>query len=133
MQKTDNLSKSKSKTDFGDRMKTAADARKALLEKWRLMVEAASDPAVLEQQAIQQAAAVARAERDALRAAKKEAAKAQAIADRKAAQEAVKDQLIAEEAAREAAAAESAAARLALSIQGKAARDARYAARKARR
>jgi hypothetical protein len=107
--------------NFADRQKAAQEARKNILEKFRAK-PGPDDPAVLRRQA----------EREALAA---ERAKA------KLAREAAK----AEQAAREAAAAaeaaaqlqrekeEAAARELALEAERKAARDARYAARKRRK
>ncbi len=137
MKKADNRTESKAVAGFGDRLKTAATARKAQLEKWRLNLVDVNDPAFQERQAALRAAAdaeaAAQAKRDEQRLAEKIAAREKAIADRKAAQQAIEDQSIAEQAAREAAKAEEAAALIALSEQRKAARDARYAARKARK
>lgn len=133
MRKVDRQSKSKVIADFGERMNVAAAAKKALLEKWQANKVDVNDPAYQEQLAIRQAAAAAKAEREAKRKAEKDAAKAQAIADRKAALEAAEAQAIAEQAAKEAAETEAAAALIALEAQRKAARDARYAARKARK
>lgn len=132
MQKVDKRSKTKAVAGFGERMNAAAAAKKALLEKFQANKVDVNDPAFLEQQAARQAAAAARAEREAQRKAEKDAAKAQLIADRKAAQEAAEAQAIADQAAREAAEIADAEAKIALAAQQKAARDARYAARKAR-
>lgn len=105
---------------FADRLGAAANAKKALLEKFREQ-PGADDPAVAERQAARQAAAIAREAR---------------AAERKAAREAQKAAEIAEQAAREANEAREAAERaereVALEAERKAARDARYAARKAR-
>ena len=138
MQKVNTRTKSKTVADFGERMSTAAAAKQALLEKWRANKVDVNDPAYLEQQAARQAAAAARAERDAQRKAEKDAAKAKALADQLAALEAAKVPCgpindFAEEEARIAAEAEAAAALVAMEEQRKAARDARYAARKARK
>ena len=133
MQKVDRKSGSKAVAGFGERMNTAAAARKALVENWRANKIDVTDPAYLEQQAVRQAAAAARAERDALRKAEKEAAKAQAVADRKAAQAAAEAQVVADREAQLAARVEAEAARVAREAEAKAARDARYAARKARK
>ncbi|CAA7621327.1 DUF6481 family protein [Magnetospirillum sp. SS-4] len=133
MQKVDKPGKGKGVAGFDERKNAAAAAKKAMLEKWQANKIDVTDPAYLEQQAIRQAAAAARAERDALRKAEKEAAKAQAIADRKAAQDAAAAQVVADRLAAEAAEAEAEAAQIALQAQQKAARDARYAARKARK
>ncbi len=133
MPKVDTRSKSKAVAGLGERMNAAATARKALVEKWQANKVDVTDPAFLEQQAVRQAAAALRTERDARRKAEKDAAKAQAIADRQAAQEAALLQTIADEAARETAKADAAALLIVQTEQRKAARDARYAARKARK
>ena len=93
--------------NFNDRRSTSADAKKALLERFRAR-PAADDPEIQARLAERQKIAEARA----ARTAEREAAK-QAEAERRAA----------EAAEREAA----------MEIERKAARDARYAARKARR
>jgi hypothetical protein len=103
------------------------------LEKWQASKVDTNDPAFLEQQAVRQAAVAVRNERDARRKAERDAAKAQVIADRKAVHEAALLQSIADQAAREAAEVEAAALLIAQGDQQKAARDARYAARKARK
>jgi hypothetical protein len=110
---------------FGERMNTAADAKKAMLEKFRAR-PGVDDPAVLERQAARQAVSLAREARS---------------IERKAAREADAARQAAEQAAREADAArltaelqaEQVARDAALEAERKAARDARYAARKARR
>ena len=106
---------------FGDRLSAAAAAKKAMLERFHAM-PGPDDPAVKEQQAARKAVSEAREIR---------------IAERKAAREAEAQRQAAEQAAREAEerrlAAEAAAQAVALEAQRKAARDARYAARKARR
>ncbi|MBK1666408.1 hypothetical protein CKO10_18405, partial [Rhodospirillum rubrum] len=103
MQKVGKQSKTQGAVGFGDRISSAAAARKAQLEKWRPSKLDVNDPAVQEQLALRQAAAAAREERELQRKAEKKAAKAQAIADRKAAEEAAAAQLIADEEARQAA------------------------------
>jgi hypothetical protein len=106
---------------FSERLDTAAKARKALLEKFKAQ-PAPDDPAVLERQAARKAAADARDAR---------------LAERKAAKDAEAARLAAEQSAKAEEAAVR-AAELAARIEAekaarKAARDARYAARKARR
>ena len=133
MQKVDKRAKSKNVVGFGERMDVAAAAKKALLERLQAKKVDVNDPAYIAQQAAKQAAAAAREERDALRRAEKEAAKAQLVADRKAAQEALEAQVVADKLAAEAAEAEAAEALILKEQQAKAARDARYAARKARK
>jgi hypothetical protein len=135
MPKVDTRGKSKAVAGFGERMTAATTAKKALLEKWQWQANKVdvNDPAFLEQQAARQAASALRAERDSQRKAERDAVKAQAIADRKAALEAAQLQTLAEQAAREADKVEAAALLIAQTEQRKAARDARYAARKARK
>jgi hypothetical protein len=111
-----------------DRLATAAKAKEAMLERFRAR-PGPNDPALLEQQAARKAVAEARDARNAERRAAREAEATRLAAEKAAAVEARKVQA-AEEAAAAAAAAEHAAALPALQ---KAARDARYAARQARR
>jgi hypothetical protein len=109
------------RTNFDDRISAAAAAKQALLERFRAK-PTVGDPAWEEKQAELKAIAEAR---DA-RAAERKAAK-DAEAARLAAEEAAK------QAAKLAAAAESKAKATALEAERKAARDAKYAARKARK
>lgn len=107
--------------NFNDRMTTAANARKAVIEKFR-KVPGPNDPAVLQRQAEMKALADARDVRATLRKAEREAAALEA----KRQQEVLAREKAAEEAA--------AAVRTRLEeAERKAARDARYAARKARK
>lgn len=133
MQKVDTRGKSKTVAGFGERINSATAAKKAMLEKWQANKVDVNDQAFLERQAIRQAADAARIARDAQRRAEKDSLKAQAIADQKAAQKAVEMQAIADQIARDAAKDEAATALIVLDEQRKAARDARYAARKARK
>jgi hypothetical protein len=109
------------RTNFDDRISAAAAAKQALLERFRARPRP-DDPAEIERQAGLKAIADARDAR---------------VAERKAAKEAEAARLAAEEAARRAAEQEAAkqakAQERALEAQRKAARDARYAARKARK
>ena len=112
---------------FSERLGAAAAARKAQLEKFRAK-PGPDDPATVERQAARRAATIAR---DA-RAAERKTAKAQVAAkeaERHAAEQA-------ERAMREAdalrVAADQAARDVTMLAEQKAARDARYAARKAR-
>lgn len=118
-------------TAFNERLNTAADAKKAALEKFRGK-PGPDDPAVIERQAARQALSAARearaAERqvareaEALREAAEHSAR-QAEAARQASEQAVLDaKLRGEQTARDEA----------LEAQRKIDRDARYAARKAR-
>src|SRR3954451_11823861 len=106
---------------FSDRLHAAAAAKKAALERFHTR-PGLDDPAVREQQAARKAISDAREVR---------------IAERQAAREAEAARQAAEQAACEAEerrlAAETAARAMALEAERKAARDARYAARKARR
>ena len=113
-------------------MNSAAQAKQAALEKFRAR-PGPDDPAVIEQQAARVAARDARearkAERDAARAV--EAARR---AEEKAAREAEAARVAAEEAAAAAALeAEQAERDAELKVKQKAARDLKYAKRKARR
>jgi hypothetical protein len=109
------------RTNFDDRISAAAAAKQALLERFRAR-PAADDPGEIARQAALKAIADARDVR---------------AAERRAAKEAELARLAAEEAAKKAAAdlaAKEARARAAaLEAERKAARDAKYAARKARR
>jgi hypothetical protein len=128
--KRSETSRSKEKR-FDDRLTTAANAKKAQLEKF-LAKFAANEPGFAERQSARQMIAAAReirvAERKAVRlkreaqAAAEEAARAAAIA----AEQIAHDVAVAERVASEAAGA------LVREVEQKIARDARYAARKAR-
>ena len=115
-------------TDLQDRQKNASEARKAMLQKFLAKAE---DP-ILEQRraeraAIEAARRVRQAEREEARKREEERLAAEAAA--RAAAEAEAKRLAEEEAARKAK--EDADAMLRLLAEQKAARDARYAARKA--
>ena len=100
------------------------------MEKWRLNQVRITDPIFLEQQqALHQTAATAREAREVLRKAEKNASRER----HEAALKAIEVQSAADQAARETAEVESAAALAVVADQRKAARDARYAARKAKR
>ncbi len=92
--------------NFGDRLKAAAKAKQALLEKARAKAPA-NDPKFAERQAARREVSIAREAR---------------VSERKAAKLAAKIREAAEQEARE----------IVLEAERKAARDARYAARKAR-
>ena len=114
---------------FRDRLNAAAEAKKALLEKFRAKA-GPDDPAVVERQAARQAVSEARDVRDVARKAAREedAVRRAAEAEQRAADAARE---AAAQAARDAEAkAETAARDAALKAEQKAARDARYAARK---
>ena len=112
---------------FNERLSAAAEARKVQLDKFRAK-PGPNDPAVVERQAARRAAVIARD----VRAAERKIAKAQLAAkeaERHAAEQA-------EKAMQEANALQKAAGQAARDVtsltEQKAARDARYAARKAR-
>jgi membrane protein involved in colicin uptake len=116
---------------FNDRLNAAATARKAQLEKFRARPEV-SDPEFAERRlardAVREAREAREAERKAERKAQAEREAAEAVARREA-EEAERKALEAEQA-REAA--EAVVRHQAEEAERKAARDARYAARKAR-
>jgi hypothetical protein len=109
------------RTNFDDRLSAAAAAKQALLERFRAR-PGVGDPAWEEQQAALKAIADARDVRNAERKAAKEAEAARVAAE-----------LAAQRTQQQIAAAEAKARALALEAERKAARDARYAARKARK
>jgi hypothetical protein len=122
----------------GDRIAAAANAKKAMLEKFKAKPPP-DDPAVLERQAAQKAILEAREARAAERRAARDAEAAR-IAAEKAALVAEQERQAIEQAAylarkandAAAAQAEYKARALALAAEQKAARDLRYAKRKAR-
>jgi hypothetical protein len=106
---------------FSDRQKAAQDARKNLLNKFKSQ-PGPDDPAVVAKRAEREALAVKRAEAKALREAEK------------AEQKRRDEEAVAQEAARIAREAEEAVSKAAeAEADQKAKRDARYAARKAKR
>jgi hypothetical protein len=111
--------------EFSDRISAAANAKKSLLEKFQARPKA-DDPEVAAKLAARQASRAARDQRLAARKAEREAAEAARRAAEQAAAEAERIRLEAE------AKAEAERERLMLAEQ-KSARDARYAARKARK
>ena len=126
------------KTSFDDRLNAAANAKKAQLEKFRAR-SGGKDPGFAERQAARQAVGVARDARAVgrntarlagiAREADEQAARDAAAKAEQAARDAAAE---AEQAARDADVARQAADDVALQAERKAARDARYAARKAR-
>ena len=112
---------------LSERLSAAAGAKKALLDKFKAQ-PGVNDPAFMEREEARLAVRVAREAREAERNAAREARKAaeqealQAEQAERAAREALAAQEIAEQAKRQVATA----------AEAKAARDARYAARKAR-
>jgi hypothetical protein len=119
---------------FLDRQTAAAKARKAEAEKFLARTKYdPNDPAVIEREAKRRAIAEAREVRAAHRQAQKEAAEAERLARLEAERLAQEEALRLEAIAREIAAAEKRAADEALEAERKLERDARYAARKARK
>ena len=118
--------------DLKERLNTAAEAKRAMLERFRAK-PAADDPAVIEREEARKALAAARETRVAERKTAKEAEAARLAAEQ-AEREADATRQAAEAAVREAALkAEEEEREAALEIERKAARDARYAARKNRK
>ncbi|HBK05609.1 MAG TPA: hypothetical protein DDZ81_07060 [Acetobacteraceae bacterium] len=121
LKRTPSTKPAHARTNFDDRISAAAAAKQALLERFRAR-PSPDDPAEIERQAALKAIADARDAR---------------AAERRAAKEAEAQRLAAEAAARKAAelaAAQEAKRQAALlEAERKAARDAKYAARKARR
>ncbi len=117
--------KTYTKTTLSERLSTAANAKKALLDKFRAR-PAADDPDVVARGEARKAISESRE----TRAAEREAARAEEQA-REAAERAGREVAAQEQQAREAA--ETAEREAALEIERKAQRDARYAARKARK
>jgi membrane protein involved in colicin uptake len=120
---------------YNDRLSTQAEARKAMLEKFKAR-PSADDPDVMARQAERIAIAEARAEREAKRKAEREAEAARIAAEKKAEQERLAAEKLAREIAekerQEREERERAERDRNLEADRKAARDARYAARKAR-
>ena len=114
-------------TSFDDRLGAAANAKKAELEKFRAR-SGTNDPAFAERQSARHAIRVARDARTSERNASRLADVAHEAAEKTARDAAVE----AEQTASDAEVARHAAHDVALQAEHKAARDARYAARKAR-
>jgi hypothetical protein len=114
--------------DFKDRQKAAAEAKKAMLERHRAL---AADPAAAEKQAARIAVIEARKIRDAEREAAKKLRAVQKAEEAARAAEAAKLEQQKKLEAEALIAAEEAEKGEALLAEQKAARDARYAARKA--
>jgi hypothetical protein len=121
LKRTPSTKPAHARTNFDDRISAAAAAKQALLERFRAR-PTAGDPAWIEQQAALKAISDARDIRIAERKAAKEAEAARVAAELAA--QRVRDQVAAAEAKARAAAQEA---------ERKAIRDARYAARKARK
>ena len=128
------------RVDFGDRLATAAAAKQALLEKAKAKAKA-NDPELLKKQAERAAIAAAREARENERREAKRAEEARIAAEREAARIAAEEAAAAAAAEAAAAAAAEEAERVArrkakpvlTEAEQKAARDARYAARKPRK
>jgi hypothetical protein len=114
---------------FADRLSTAGNAKQAMAAKFKQR-PGVDDPASVERRAAQVAVSVAREARKAEREASRKAEAERIAAEREAQTAAAAVQKAADD---ERNAAEKAASDAALEIQQKAARDARYAARKARK
>lgn len=117
------------KDTFGDRLQAAAKAKQALLERAKAK---ANDPALAEKRAAHAALAAEREKREAQRSAEKRAAEERAAAERAAAEAARHEAERLEAERRETEERAEADRLVALAAEQKAARDARYAARKAR-
>jgi len=110
---------------FTDRLTAAAKAREAALEKFKARPKP-DDPEMIERAVARKAAAEARAAREAERLADRAARQ-----EREAAEKVARE--IAEAAGKAAAEQHAAAEKVRLAAEQKAARDARYAARKSRK
>lgn len=117
---------------FADRLGTAEKARKAMLERVRAM-PSADDPTVIERKAARQAISAAREVRQAERESDRVAAQAREAEVQLTRQADEQEQRLAKEAAEAIERAQEAERQAALEVGQKAARDARYAARKARK
>ena len=122
--------------NFQDRQASAAKAKQALLEKFRSR-PAADDPAVQQRDAERRAVVEARKQREAEKAEKRRLEEIERQ-KRLAAEEAARVQALADQQRREAEeaelkAAEEAELKVMIEAEKKAERDARYAARKARK
>ena len=111
--------------NFSERLRTAADAKNTMLEKFRAR-PAADDPAVVARQEARRAISDARETRKAEQEATRRVQDAHEAAEREARE-------IAEQEQRNFEAVKALAREADLEIERKAARDARYAARKARK
>ena len=119
---------SKAVPSFGDRMGTAAAAKNAAIERFRTL-PGPDDPAV----AARRATRVAIAEAREVRSAERQAARQAEVARQAAEQAAEAAAQVARDAEARRLVAEAAAQAEAVKAEQKAARDGRYAARKARR
>lgn len=116
---------------FADRLKTAAEAKKKLLERFKTAPKP-DDPALVAKRAEREVIAAAREERRAERDRLKREENARQLAEAAAATEAANAEARAEAEAREAEAKNRIARVIADEAERKAERDRRYAARKAR-
>ncbi len=123
--------------DFADRMSTAAEATKARLERAARAKEEADNPAAVERRVAREAVKTARAVRTAERRAAESAQKARQVTEIAAAHAAASAAQAAARKAEEEASEAEFAARIErealLDAERQTARDARYAARKARK
>jgi len=127
---------SKFDPNFTDRLKSGAEAKQAALEKFRAKAKAGetADAAEIAARAQAQEAKLAkRAAAELARRSRHEEVKAAKLAEIEAAKQAEADRVAAELAAAEASRREAQKRAAALEVEQKAARDARYAARKARK
>jgi hypothetical protein len=122
----------KKDTPLSDRLSTAAKARQAMMERARAKAPA-NDPEFAKRQEDRKAIAEARDVRTADRKAAKEAEAARLALERAAAEEARLVALKLEDERKVREREEQAEREVTLEVERKAARDARYAARKARR
>jgi membrane protein involved in colicin uptake len=114
---------------FGDRLSTAETARKAMQQRFQAKA-GADDPALAERRAVRQAMSVAREARQVEREATKLAERTREVAEREARETAERELRLVQDARELLEGAERQAT---LKADQKAARDARYAARKARK
>ena len=128
MGKVQTVANFKNTPGIAERMSTAAAAKKALIERSRSVKVDPTDPAFVERQAARQATALARAERQGA----SKAAKAQAAAERRAAKEAAEAVALSERGKLLAEKVLAAEQIHVIEAERKAARDAKYAARKTR-
>jgi hypothetical protein len=118
--------------DFSDRLSAAKNARQAMTAKF-LQRPGSDDPAVVERRQARQAMSAARAVRTAERNAHAAAAAAETAARQERAAAEAAGAAAEAAAQQEREAAENEANKAQLEVEQKAARDARYAARKARK
>jgi hypothetical protein len=118
--------------DFGDRLSAAKNAKQAMTAKF-LQRPGSDDPAVIERRQAREAVSAARAVREAQRNARAAAEAAETAAQQERADAEAAFAAAEAAAQQERAVAENEANKARLEVEQKAARDARYAARKARK